>query len=129
MTENPTALIIGGGIAGAATALALRKANIDSTIYEARPDGADGIGAFLTLATNGIDALRALDAEDRVLAAGFPTPWITLRSGTGKWLGKAPTGRALPDGTVSHTLRRPDLYAVLTAFATWLTRFAWFAPV
>jgi FAD-dependent urate hydroxylase len=113
MTRTRTALVIGGGIAGPATAMALQKAGIEATVYEAYPTGADGVGAFLTLAANGIDALRVLDADKPAVAAGFPTPAITLRSGTGKHLGATPTGPRLPDGTGSHTMRRADLYAVM----------------
>src|SRR6266581_4025955 len=47
------------------------------------------------------------------LAAGFPTPGITLRSTTGKDLGAARTGLSLPDGTTSHTLKRVDLYRAI----------------
>jgi 2-polyprenyl-6-methoxyphenol hydroxylase-like FAD-dependent oxidoreductase len=107
-----TARIIGGGVAGAATALALHKAGLEATIHEARPGPEDG-GVFLTLASNGIDALRTLRADAHVLAAGFPTPAITLRSGTGKRLGAVRTGGTLPDGTVSHTLMRADLHRTL----------------
>ncbi|SNS94853.1 2-polyprenyl-6-methoxyphenol hydroxylase [Asanoa hainanensis] len=105
-----TALVIGGGIAGPATAMALRKAGIDATVYEAAttPRG----GAFLTLAPNGVDALRVLDAEESALANAFPTPGITLRSTTGKVLGSSSTG-----GSRSFTLRRSDLYRGLSASA------------
>ncbi|MGA8117553.1 MAG: NAD(P)/FAD-dependent oxidoreductase [Actinocatenispora sp.] len=113
MTRTRTALIIGGGIAGPATAMALRKAGLDAVVYEARPTGADGIGAFLTLASNGVDALRVLDADAPVLAAGFPTPGITLRSGTGRYLGRTRTGRTLPDGTTSQSITRAALYGAL----------------
>ena len=41
-------LVIGGGIAGTATALALHKAGFDVTVNEAHPDSAEDIGAFLT---------------------------------------------------------------------------------
>jgi 2-polyprenyl-6-methoxyphenol hydroxylase-like FAD-dependent oxidoreductase len=107
-----TAIIIGGGIAGPATAMALAKAGLEVTVYEARPGGADGGGVMLTLAVNGIDALRAIDA-DAAVAAGFPTPQITLRTHTGKRLGVTSTGGALGDGTVAHTIRRADLYQAL----------------
>jgi FAD-dependent urate hydroxylase len=111
MSRTRTALIIGGGIAGPATAMALQKAGIDPVIYEARPGHADGIGAFLTLAPNGADAMHAIGADTPALAAGFPTPAIVLRSGTGKYLGSGPTG--LADGTPSQTLKRADLYQAL----------------
>jgi FAD-dependent urate hydroxylase len=108
-----TALIIGAGVAGPATAMALQKAGIVPTVYEAHPDGADGIGIFLTVASNGMDALGVLDADKAVLAAGFPTPGITLRSAAGKKLGVTRTGQALPDGTVSQTITRAALYQAL----------------
>ena len=58
MTTVRTAIVIGGGIAGPVTALALRKAGIDATVYEAYPTTADGIGGTLALAPNGVAALR-----------------------------------------------------------------------
>lgn len=113
MTTTRTALVIGAGIAGPVAAMALCKAGIQPTVYEAHPSGAEGIGTFLTIASNGIDALRAVGADQTALAAGFPTPTITLRSTTGKNLGRARTGLTLPDGTTSHTLKRADLYQAL----------------
>jgi FAD-dependent urate hydroxylase len=113
MTTPRTALVIGAGIAGPVAAMALRRAGIQPTVYESRPSGAKGVGTFLTIASNGIDALRAIGADETALAAGFPTPTITLRSTTGKNLGRARTGLTLPDGTTSHTLKRGDLYRAL----------------
>lgn len=117
MTTTRTAMVIGAGIAGPVAAMALRKAGIQPTVYEAHPTRAEGIGTFLTIASNGIDALRVIGADEPALAAGFPTPTITLRSTTGKNLGQARTGLALPDGTTSHTLKRADLYQALYAEA------------
>jgi hypothetical protein len=54
------------------------------------------IGAFFTRASNGVDAVRVLGADEPVLAAGFPTPRITSRSGTAKRLGESPLGDSLP---------------------------------
>ena len=113
MTQTRTALVIGGGIAGPASAMALQKAGIDAVVYEAHSTGADGIGVFLTLGSNGVDALRVLGADKPAVAAGFPTPAITLRSGTGKRLGESRTGQSLSDGTTSQTIKRADLYRVL----------------
>jgi len=113
-----TALIAGGGIAGSAAAIALRHVGVEPLIFESRPQAADGLGAFLTVATNGIDALRAIGADEPVLQRAFPTPEITLRSGAGKRLGRGPTGIPLADGTCSQTLKREDLYEVLAQQAT-----------
>jgi FAD-dependent urate hydroxylase len=111
------ALIVGGGIAGPATALALHRAGFDPLVLEAHSDAADSVGAFLTLASNGIDALRVLDADRAALAGGFPTPLITLRSGTGKRLGDTRTGLTPPDAPTSVTVRRADLYRALHRLA------------
>jgi 2-polyprenyl-6-methoxyphenol hydroxylase-like FAD-dependent oxidoreductase len=118
MTHVRSALVIGGGIAGPVVAMALQEAGIEATVYEAHPRSAERMGVFLTLASNGIDALRAIGAAAPALAAGFPTPGITLRSTTGKNLGAARTGLSLPDGTTSHTLKRADLYRAIHDEAT-----------
>ena len=113
MSNAKKALIVGGGVAGPVAAMALRQAGIDSVVYEAYADGADDIGSFLTFASNGLDALRTIDAHHLVLSEGFPTPRMTIQSGSGKRLGDVPNGGTLPDGTVSQTLRRADLYRAL----------------
>jgi len=118
MIRTRTALVIGGGIAGPVAAIALQRAEIEATVYEAHSRGAEGIGVFLTVASNGIDALRTIDADGPVLAAGFPTPGILLRSATGKQLGAARAGLPLADGTTSHTLKRADLYKAIHQQAT-----------
>jgi FAD-dependent urate hydroxylase len=110
MSRAKRALIIGGGVAGPVAAMALRQAGIDSVVYEAYADDA---GAFLTFASNGLDALRTIDAHHLVLSESFPTPRMTIQSGTGKHLGDVPNGGTLPDGTVSQTLKRADLYRAL----------------
>lgn len=108
-----TALIIGAGVAGPVAAMALQQAGIEAAVYEAHAGGADDIGAFLTLQSNGMDALRAIGAQHAVGGLGFPTPSIRIVSGSGRVLGEVPNGGTLPDGTVSRTLRRSDLYRAL----------------
>jgi len=49
--------------------MAPQRAGIQATVYEAYPRSTDGTGIFLTLASNGIDALRTIDADTRALAA------------------------------------------------------------
>jgi thioredoxin reductase len=46
------ALIVGGGIAGPALGVALRRAGLDSVVYESSPVPRDDAGAFLNLAPN-----------------------------------------------------------------------------
>ncbi len=75
MTHTRTALVIGGGIAGPAAAMALQKPGIDAVVYEARSTGADDTGLFLTIASNGIDALRVRGADTPALAAAAGSGW------------------------------------------------------
>src|SRR6266704_5890099 len=113
MRHTRTVLIVGGGIAGPAAAMALQKAGLDSVVYEAHPGSAENIGAFLTVAVNGVNALRTLGADQPVIAAGFPTTEISVWSGTGKRLGAAAVSMTLADGTTGYTLKRADLYKAM----------------
>jgi 2-polyprenyl-6-methoxyphenol hydroxylase-like FAD-dependent oxidoreductase len=118
MSRPRTALVVGGGIAGPAAAMALQKAGVEPVVYEAHPASAEEVGTFLTLATNGVDALRTLGAEGPAIAAGFPTTEIVVWSGTGKRLGAAVVSMTLDDGTTGHTLKRGDLYRSMLEVAT-----------
>ena len=109
------ALIVGAGIAGPATAIALKRAGIEAAVYEAyeRSAGVD-VGAYVTIAVNGLDALSALDLQEPVKAAGFPTSSIEFFSWKGKRLGTVPIGGTLNDGTVTHSIKRADLYRIVS---------------
>ncbi|MDQ0683587.1 2-polyprenyl-6-methoxyphenol hydroxylase-like FAD-dependent oxidoreductase [Streptomyces achromogenes] len=76
-------LVIGGGIAGSAAALALRKAGQRAVVHEAHPDSAEDVGAFLTLASNGLRALAQIDASDAVTSLGFPLTSMRVVDATG----------------------------------------------
>ena len=108
-----SALIVGGGVAGPVTAIALQKAGIDATIYEEYGRGADGVGAFLTLAVNGIAALGALDLHSLVRDKGFATTKMSLGLGGRKPMAEFGFGAALPDGTSTLTITRAELYGTL----------------
>lgn len=110
MTGVGTALVIGGGIAGPVTAIALREAGIDAAIYEAHDRQADGVGGALMLAPNGIAALRAIGIDQAVTEVGLPTPRMVMETGAGKRLGAFTDLPGLP---TSHTFARADLYRVL----------------
>ena len=107
------ALVIGGGVAGCVGAIALRKAGLDVTVAEAYGRDSDGIGAFLTLAGNGIDALAAVDLGEVVGELGFVTPEMVLRDHRGRRLVAFPSAAPRPDGLTVRTLRRSDLYTTL----------------
>jgi 2-polyprenyl-6-methoxyphenol hydroxylase-like FAD-dependent oxidoreductase len=110
MERAQTALVIGGGIAGPVAAMALRKAGIEATVYEAYGETAHGIGGELMLAPNGMAALAVIDVADRVAAAGIPMPRMVMETGTGKRLGEF---HDLPGLPTSHLFARADLYRAL----------------
>ena len=113
-----TVLVAGGGIAGTVAAIALHDAGFTPVVHEARERGADERGAFVTVAVNGIAALRTLGLDpDVVFAAGFPTPALALRNAAGRRLARLPLGGPEPDGTVTTTIRRADLSVALRAEA------------
>ena len=104
-------LIAGGGVAGAATALALHRAGISSIVHEAHPSGGDDAGAFLTVMANGMAALESIGAGPAVMAASYPAAAVELFSAAGAHL----QHRAI-EGT-ARTLSRAALYRVLQDLA------------
>ena len=100
-------LIVGAGIAGPVAALALRRAGISAEMHEGHRTGGTDAGAFLTLAGNGMAALRTLGADGPVAAAGFPTERMQFASGTGRRLGTVPLGPG------SITVTRSELHDIL----------------
>ncbi len=105
-------LVVGGGIAGSVAAMALQRAGLDPVVFEAHDRSADGVGAFLTVAVNGLRALEAIGIDPKTLP-GFATPRFAMYLGNGRKIGEIDNGPQLADGTVSITLRRADLYAAL----------------
>lgn len=114
-TQNArrSAIVIGCGIGGPVAAMALQQAGIEATIFEGREESADFAGLFLNLASNGLDALAAIDAQQSVLGQGFPTPCMVMWSGSGKRLGEVANGITLPNGATSMTIDRGALHAAL----------------
>jgi 2-polyprenyl-6-methoxyphenol hydroxylase-like FAD-dependent oxidoreductase len=106
-------LIIGGGIAGTSAALAVHKAGFEPTVYEAHPNTGADIGAFLTLASNGMIALAQLDAAEAIARVGFPLTSMRITANTGDVLGVTPIGEQ--DDPLKHyrCIGRAELGAAL----------------
>ncbi|MFE3194192.1 FAD-dependent oxidoreductase [Nocardia sp. NPDC059240] len=112
------ALVIGGGIAGPVTAMALQRAGWDAVVYEAYRDAAaEQIGAYLTVAVNGLSALAEIDAHRIVMNTGHATDTLSFHASNGKHIVDMPIGGTLPDCTVTHSVKRRDLYRALNAEA------------
>ncbi|KAA0926995.1 FAD-dependent oxidoreductase [Streptomyces apricus] len=110
-------LVIGGGIAGTAAALALHAAGAEVTVHEAHPDAAEDIGAFLTLASNGMRALARLDASAAVTALGFPLHSMRVLDATGAVLADVALGEADDPLLRYRCLHRAELATALQAEA------------
>ncbi|WP_438484003.1 FAD-dependent monooxygenase [Streptomyces sp. S186] len=109
-----TALVIGGGVAGPVAALALRKAGIAATVYEAYPTAADGVGAWLGLAPNGLAALATVGADAAVRAVGQPVPGVVMADGAGNHLTRFD---GFPELPATMTMPRDRLFRALTDHA------------
>ncbi|MCX4691124.1 NAD(P)/FAD-dependent oxidoreductase [Streptomyces sp. NBC_01408] len=115
--------VIGGGVAGAASAIALRRrTGAEVTVHEAYEtvsdqDAAGQVGSFLSLAVNGLRGLDELGCLAAVQAAGFPVADQLMWSASGKLLGRVPRGRLASDTLHSTTLLRGRLVEVLRAEA------------
>ncbi|WP_432828924.1 FAD-dependent oxidoreductase [Dactylosporangium sp. CA-092794] len=111
------AIVIGGGVAGAATAVALRRVGAEVTVYEAYDDPAGDVGSFVSLAANGLRCLEALGCLAPVQAAGVAVPRQRMWSAGGRLLGDVARGRPASDPRPSVTLARGRLVAALRAAA------------
>ncbi|MFJ8754961.1 FAD-dependent oxidoreductase [Streptomyces sp. NPDC102441] len=87
MNEARTVLVIGGGAAGNAVTLLLRRAGIDVNLIEAKGDWNATAGSGITLQGNALRVLRELGVWEQVEASGF---------------GFGSVGITAPDGTVLH---------------------------
>lgn len=103
------ALIVGGGIAGPVTAMALQSIGIEAHVAEAYPRSNGEVGSYLTVTPNGLDALAAVDALPCALESGFPTRRNVMRNGAGEILGELPLGTPLANGTPALTMKRSRL--------------------
>ncbi|MEJ3746584.1 NAD(P)/FAD-dependent oxidoreductase [Actinomycetes bacterium KLBMP 9797] len=111
-------IVIGGGVAGSAAALALRRTGAGVTVYEAYADPAGDVGSFVSLASNGLRGLDALGCLGEIQRAGVEVPRQRMWSASGRLLGDVPRGRRGDDPLHSVTLPRGRLVAALRAAAT-----------
>jgi 2-polyprenyl-6-methoxyphenol hydroxylase-like FAD-dependent oxidoreductase len=110
------AVVVGGGVAGPATALALGQVGIDAVVLEARATDPSA-GSYLTLAPNGVYALDVLGALDAVRPLALSSRTNRMYGAGGRHLGSMSLGRPLGDGTVALTLKRSHLATRLAELA------------
>ena len=87
-TNRPQIAIAGAGIGGLALAIALKRRGFSPVVIEKRDaEGLRGDGLFLTMAPNGLNALRGLGLAQQVIDGGLGTLGIAIFNERGKKLG------------------------------------------
>ncbi len=113
--QSPSALIVGAGITGLATALSLSRRGWSVKVFE-RTSAFEAVGAGIQLAPNGMKVLRALGVEGEILNRGFLPEALEMRLGkTGRRVFSIPVRHVAPyrwRAPYVH-IHRADLVAVL----------------
>lgn len=113
--ELKKVIIIGGGIGGLCTALALRQLGIDVGVYE-QTGAFERVGAGLSIWANAIRALRKLGIADQVIEAGYSVQRMDVGTASGKKVQVRRPGeleRRL--GETSVAIHRAELHRVLVS--------------
>jgi 2-polyprenyl-6-methoxyphenol hydroxylase-like FAD-dependent oxidoreductase len=105
------AVIVGGGVGGLTTALALARAGWQARVLE-RSHAPGEVGAGITLFPNAMRALDAIDVGDRIraLPSGRLAGAAGMRTPSGRWVARVDEHRAVQD---MYALHRQDLHAAL----------------
>jgi 2-polyprenyl-6-methoxyphenol hydroxylase-like FAD-dependent oxidoreductase len=113
-------LVVGAGLAGAATAIHLAKAGVAVDLIEIKPDVA-ALGSGITLQGNALRELKALGVWDQVQAAGYAFDVTGFRAPdpAGTVLFEVPDAKTGgPDLPAVMGMPRPELAHILADRAT-----------
>jgi 6-hydroxynicotinate 3-monooxygenase len=113
--KSPKIAILGAGIGGLAASACLRKAGIETTIYEQAPAFAR-IGAGIQMSPNAMRVLYGIGIGDQIRATAFEPPhWRNRDHDTGNLTNDHPLGPAAFDryGVPYLLMHRGDLHAAL----------------
>jgi len=110
---NKKALVIGGGIGGLATAIALRQAGMDVQVFEAVREVKE-VGAGITVWSNAVKAIQRLGLKDELEAIGMPATYRSIYTARGELLSKIKVDQ-LANGLSAPMLlvHRADLQGML----------------
>lgn len=112
MRKN-TFIIIGAGIAGLSTAIALKNIGIESTVVEAS-DTIRPVGAGLSLAANAMSALDHLRLSEEVISKGRKLDFFHLLDKRGNVIKSVDSKLSQHQAPVKNfTIHRADLHQVL----------------
>ena len=108
------ALVVGGGIGGLTTGVALRQAGIEVDLVEVNPTfSVYGVGIIQP--NNTLRALDRIGLARQCVARGTPFPGWRIHDAHGTFLMDAPNeSRAAPDFPPNNGITRPDLQRILS---------------
>jgi 2-polyprenyl-6-methoxyphenol hydroxylase-like FAD-dependent oxidoreductase len=115
MPAVSSVLVVGGGLAGAATAIHLAAAGVAVDLIEIKPDVA-AIGSGITLQGNALRELRSLGVWEQVQAAGyaFDVTGIRAPDPAGSIVAEIPDAKTGgPDLPAAMGMPRPELARIL----------------
>ena len=115
MSAVANVLVVGGGAAGAATAILLADAGVAVDLVEIKPEPT-AVGSGITLQGNALRVLRQLGVWERVRDAGYPFDSLGLRAPdpVGTLVAEIPDARTGgPDLPATVGLPRADLARIL----------------
>jgi 2-polyprenyl-6-methoxyphenol hydroxylase-like FAD-dependent oxidoreductase len=105
-------LVVGGGIGGLSTAIALRARDVDVDIVEINPKW-DVYGVGIIQPANAIRALDALGLAERAVAQGFAMKGSRFHTAAGQLLGEVPALDLLgPKYPPMNGITRPKLHSI-----------------
>lgn len=105
--------IIGGGIGGLTTALALKKAGISFTLYEATPE-IKPVGAGIVMANNALQVFRNLGIHEEIYKKGNRIDAMTISKADFSPLSKISLASFENKyGLQNHAIHRSDLHHIL----------------
>lgn len=122
-TTRPSVAIVGGGIAGLASAIALIRRGWDATVFEETESVV--VGAGITLWSNGLAALDVLGVGDEVRAAGNDLTCVRILD----WTGRELMRQTSEPGTMLALHRRDLNAALVRALPTGVVRVSTSASV
>ncbi|WP_258080721.1 FAD-dependent oxidoreductase [Nocardia nova] len=114
VTRTPSAIVVGGGIAGLAAALGLTARGWRVEVLEQAPRIGES-GSGISLWANGVRAMDALGLGDQVRSAGRIETEGGIRDRKGRWLSRTDTNVLERRYGPLVVIRRSDLFDILAA--------------
>lgn len=116
MNPDTKITILGGGIAGLTTAIALQRIGIRARVYEAAPE-IKAVGAGLVLAANAIKSFKKMGIHQAVMAEGRLLDAFRILDAAGKTITQTDSlASSRKYGADNFTIHRARLHRVLRSF-------------